>query len=864
MHIMRSPKKRIGILSLLLASLAACVEPNTPDDDGVLLVDTRGRFEHSTQASNLMTTAIQKELDADMVFFPSEALREDTFALVEKGQDPELVKRRVMRLYAGGVWDELTVGTMRGSAIREFILERTIETGRHDLQVAGIRYSIRLVGGLPTIYQVQLPDGSPLDDRRRYRIAVSSHALDGVFPGYEYRHGFNRSFRREQGRLQNGKSRRIYASKLLATYIGRIGNFANYIETRSNVIVADNGTLQEAVTIAAIQGVSHISPLLGRRVTTQGVVTAAGENEAGGFDLYLQSQQPDADPRTSEGILVHVDQFDRQAMVVGNVLKVSGVVYEDQTQDELTRTSLRQVTDVALIAENQSLPEPVVIGHGDDVVPGTHREVPNHHISTHNGNVNQKTSLNLEDGLDFWESLEGMRLRVRTPRVVGLGGGRKDFGRQVNYLNLFIVGQDTETESQVTPNGGLILDLENRDFNPEIVKIIDHQFSDAVRADQVFKVGDRFEYDLEGVFGFDVNTFGGGEYVFYVTGRFESTSQLTSLAERGTNRPGGESESTELVPTADQLTVASFNVENLFAAESERIKNIGSAIQINLQCPDIVNLVEIQDFNGDAFWGKASAAKTLERVIQEIRGCSQPVDYKFLNIDPIQNQEGGEPGGNIRVAMLYNSLRVNFERRGQSGPADETYLSDDGSLSLNPGRIYPLDKEFEGTRRSLVAEFEFAGEQIFVIGNHFNSKGGDTSLWAAEQPPYFGSERERSAMASRINDFTEMLLTRNPRANIVVVGDFNDFDKSQALKILQGETLTNLMHVLDASGEPLVPVNDRYSYNYGGNSQALDFVLTSRNLLEMSPEMDVVHINTDYMGQVADHDPVVSRFSFRP
>ena len=162
----------------------------------------------------------------------------------------------------------------------------------------------------------------------------------------------------------------------------------------------------------------------------------------------------------------------------------------------------------------------------------------------------------------------------------------------------------------------------------------------------------------------------------------------------------------------------------------------------------------------------------------------------------------------------------------------------------------------------MIAEFGFRGEKVFVIGNHFNSKGGDTSLWAAQQPPKFGSESRRTQIADAVNDFVQGMLIRYPDANVIVTGDFNDFNDSRALKVLEGTQLKNLANVIGESGEPLVGANDQYTYNYGGNSQALDFILASPNLLKKNPQIEILHINTDYMLQVADHDPIISKYSF--
>jgi hypothetical protein len=61
-----------------------------------------------------------------------------------------------------------------------------------------------------------------------------------------------------------------------------------------------------------------------------------------------------------------------------------------------------------------------------------------------------------------------------------------------------------------------------------------------------------------------------------------------------------------------------------------------------------------------------------------------------------------------------------------------------------------------------------------------------------------------------------------------------------------------------------VPPEDRYSYNYEGNSQTLDHVFVSPTL-RGSAELEVVHLNTDFPAlpglTASDHDPLVARLT---
>jgi predicted extracellular nuclease len=87
-------------------------------------------------------------------------------------------------------------------------------------------------------------------------------------------------------------------------------------------------------------------------------------------------------------------------------------------------------------------------------------------------------------------------------------------------------------------------------------------------------------------------------------------------------------------------------------------------------------------------------------------------------------------------------------------------------------------------------------------------------------------------------------------ANIVVLGDINDFEFSPTVaRLTQGGALVDLFTTL--------PVNQRYSYVFQGNSQTLDHILVSGRM--KSIDYDVVHINAEFFDQASDHDPQVVR-----
>ncbi len=81
------------------------------------------------------------------------------------------------------------------------------------------------------------------------------------------------------------------------------------------------------------------------------------------------------------------------------------------------------------------------------------------------------------------------------------------------------------------------------------------------------------------------------------------------------------------------------------------------------------------------------------------------------------------------------------------------------------------------------------------------------------------------------------------------MGDLNDFQFSTPLATLKGSPalLSDLVDTL--------PLAERYSYVYQGNSQALDHILASGALMARPFAYDVVHVNAEFAEQVSDHDP---------
>lgn len=609
------------------------------------------------------------------------------------------------------------------------------------------------------------------------------------------------------------------ASSVLTGNYNVIVTFTNNDTTpqTANCTVAVNvAPPMSATRIHDIQGTAHISPRNGQSVTgVPGIVTLVSS-----IGFWMQDPSPDADSATSEGIFVYT--AGAPSVQVGASVQVSGTVQEfrpgGSASDNLTTTEIVSPT-VSTLSTGNSLPAATVLGAGGRAIPSAVID------NDATGDVETSGSFDAAaDGIDFYESLEGMRVQINSPVASGPSNG---------YGETPMLADNGASAGVRSSRGGVVVSAD--DFNPERI-IVD----DTYVAVPTLDVGD----GLSTVVG--VLDYAFGDFMLY------ATNALTSIDN------GPVPEVTSLVGTGAQLTVGSFNVENLDAADtSSKFSALANQIVNHLKAPDIVALMEVQDNNGPTNDSVVDAAATYNTLINAIQTAGGPT-YQFRNINPADDQDGGEPGGNIRVGFLFNSARVSFtDRSGAGATTPNTVVNNAGiaQLQFSPGRIEPTNSAFNASRKPLAAEFVFNGRTVFVIANHFNSKGGDDPLFGHVQPPVRSSEVQRHQQAAIVSRFVQSILAVDENANVIVLGDMNDFEFSETLNILK--TGSGLVDLVDS-----LPPSERYTYVFEGNSQVLDHILVSANLATNAvPEYDIVHVNSEYAAQTSDHEPEVTRLT---
>lgn len=574
----------------------------------------------------------------------------------------------------------------------------------------------------------------------------------------------------------------------------------------------------DTVRIHDVQGSTRISPYAGQKVTDVAGIVTGVRTYGSSKGFWMQDPNPDADPATSEGVFVFTSSAPKVA--VGDSVTVSGTVSEyvpggtssgNQSVTEITKPT------VTVVSSGNAVPAATVVD--EDSVPDAYTPAGD---SAASGSVNGLTLDPSTYALDYYESLEGMNVQVADARVVTATDP---------YSELWVTVKPWEHRNR---RGGTVYGS----YDSQNTGRLQIQSLGSTADFPKANVGDTLAGTTAGPL--DYNQFGG----------------YTLVADRlGTLKSAGLQRETTQKQSRGELAVATYNVENLDPSDAT-FEEHASAIVNNLKSPDIVSLEEIQDNNGAKDDGTTAADVTVNKLIDAIVAAGGPT-YDWRSIDPANDTDGGEPGGNIRQVFLFNPERVSFTDRAggdATTAAGVTKAHGKAALTVSPGRIDPANEAWKSSRKPLAGEFVFRGRTVFVIANHFNSKGGDQALHSQYQPPVRSSETQRHQQATLVNAFVKDILDVQKNADVIALGDINDFEFSGTAQRLEGDG--ELWSAIKS-----LPKSERYTYDYQGNQQVLDQILVSPSIRRGCDfEYDSVHINSEFNDQISDHDPQVLRF----
>ncbi|MQY03360.1 endonuclease/exonuclease/phosphatase family protein [Actinomadura macrotermitis] len=571
-----------------------------------------------------------------------------------------------------------------------------------------------------------------------------------------------------------------------------------------------------------VQGAGHLSPLNGRDVAgVPGVVTAVTGN---GF--WMQDPSPDRSDATSEGVFVFTRT--RPVARVGDAVRVDGRISEfrpgGSASASLTRTEI-DATGTAIDAHGVPLPPPVLLGPKGRRAPAAvvRRTAGATDVETAKGGFDPA-----RNGLDFYESLEGMRLRVDD--AVAVGPSR--YG-EVPVLPAGGAGAGTRTR-----RGGIL--LRAGDPNPERILL-----DDVLAPLPAMNVGDRLPGANDGVLDYGLGDF---------------TLLLTAAPAR---QDGGLPREATRPQRPGELAVATVSMDGLSPDSPEgRFQALAADIVEGLRSPDLITVSGLQDNSGIADDGTVAADQTVAELITALSEAGGPA-YDWRSIAPRNNADGGEPGGNNRVGFLFRTDRgLGFTDRPGGDQADgnppdaavqPVRVDGQAGLSLSPGRIAPADPAWSGTRKPLAGEVTWQGRRIIVVANHWYPRTAeDQPVFGRAQPPLRPSEWRRDAQAKVVAGFVRSVRAQDRDAAVIVAGDLNERDFAPPVRTLAKEG-----DLRDAADE--VPADRRYTAVTGGNAQTLDHILLSPALQRRRHEVAIVHRNAEFADRAGDRDPTVVR-----
>ena len=270
-----------------------------------------------------------------------------------------------------------------------------------------------------------------------------------------------------------------------------------------------------------------------------------------------------------------------------------------------------------------------------------------------------------------------------------------------------------------------------------------------------------------------------------------------------------------------------------------RFEMLAGAIVDEAGAPDIVALQEIQDNDGAELSSVVDASETYKQLIKDVKRLGGP-SYRWADIPPEVDADGGQPGGNIRNGYLYNPQRVELRRKSMRRLGDGTAA-------------------FEGSRKPLLARFEVLGQDldIVVVNVHLASKRHQNSVFAPQRPGFDAKEETRVAQARIIRAAVDEV--QQAGLDYYVTGDFNDFEFSPTLRALCGDDSVNMVETL--------PQSERYDYNHRGQLQVLMHGVVSKRAFDAGAvEYEVLHGNElngvdpgGMGGKASDHAYVLAR-----
>jgi predicted extracellular nuclease len=586
------------------------------------------------------------------------------------------------------------------------------------------------------------------------------------------------------------------------------------------------------LSIHDIQGPGDTSPVVGRLVSTTGIVTAVVSN---GFFIQNPDNAVDADPNTSEGVFVFTSSRPAAVATVGNLVQVTGTVAEfipSSDPNSPPSTEISGSPTTTLISSGNPLPTPVTLTIADTNPSGP---------------------------IDQLEKYEGMRVHVDVMTVSGPTDGNLNEANATSTSNGIFFGVIAGIPQPFREPGiqlpdplpaGAPATVIRWDTNPEILRV-----NTAVQSGSV---------------KLDVTT---GATVTSLTGPLDFNSRFYTILtdpDSGATATGNVSAVPVPVAASNELTIANFNLERFFdtvkdagtsdvaltaTAFANRLNKASLAVRNVLNMPDVIGVEEMEH--------QSTLQALADKINADAVAAGQPSpNYQAFLV------EGNDVGG-IDVGLLVKGA-INVISVEQLGK-DTTFVQPDGTTALlndRPPLVLTATASQPGSDTSL---------PFTMVVNHLRS------LLSIDDPvdgPRVRAKREAQA------EFLANLLQSHQAAgeNVISVCDCNAFEFSDGYVDVMGTILGRPVpadqvvlaspDLVDPDFTDLVttlPHDQQYSYDFNGSHQVLDHVVVNSTLLSKLSHFAIARNDADFPEvfrndpnrpeRISDHDMPVAYFT---
>ncbi|WP_254065147.1 MULTISPECIES: ExeM/NucH family extracellular endonuclease [unclassified Frigoribacterium] len=568
-------------------------------------------------------------------------------------------------------------------------------------------------------------------------------------------------------------------------------------------------TPEADVTVAQIQGATGTSPLVGRTVTTRGVVTAT--YPTGGLDGYV-IQTPgtggalDLATHVASDALFVYSASTASSVAVGDYVEVDGTVTEFFGLTQITVTGAASLR--ALDASTVAAPQAATVG-----LPATDAQR---------------------------ETLESMLVLPQGEFTVADTYTTNQYGEVKLASGDRPLIQPTEVARPGSPGYAAVV----ADNAARAVTLDDGATTNFFTAanqsipvpylsnEDPVTVGASVAFTKPVVFDFRNSAW-----------KYQPTARLTGDTAYGDLPVTFEDVRTD-VPreVGGDLKLASFNVLNYFTTTGDQLRGCtfytdraGAPVTVNSGC----------DARG------AANAENLARQQVKIVTAITALGADVVSLEEIENSARFGEDRDSALATLVGALNAaagsevwDYARSPEALPANEDVIrlafiyKKAVAEPVGGSTILTGSAAFSNARQPLAQAFRpvggDAGSTFVAIANHFKSKGSGSGPDADQGDGQGGSNGSRVNQANALVAFAAEREAAAGTDKVFLLGDFNAYSQEDPIEVLRQAGYVDL----GSTG------TDEYSYVFSGLSGSLDHVLASPAAAEAVTGVDIWNINS--------------------